>query len=79
LNTEDSTCSIFVKATGGMSLAVGIRCPLDAGANVCERPPVRTIGGCNKVEIAVAIINQHDGFSNRADILTILTRLPQCF
>ena len=28
---------------------------LDAGAEVCGRSPVRTIGGCSRVEIAVEV------------------------
>ena len=35
-----------------MSRVVGALCRLEAGANVCGRSPVRTIGGCRRVEIA---------------------------
>jgi hypothetical protein len=45
---------IFVRATGGMSRAVGGLCALDAGAEVWGMRPVRTIGGWRRVEIARA-------------------------
>jgi hypothetical protein len=45
---------IFVRATGGMSRAVGGLCALDAGAEVWGMRPVRTIGGWRSVDIAMA-------------------------
>lgn len=38
-----------------MSLAVGGLWALEAGAEVWGRRPVRTIGGCSSVDIAVAV------------------------
>lgn len=43
---------MFVSVTGGMSFEVGGLCALEAGAEVWGISPVRTIGGCNRVEIA---------------------------
>jgi hypothetical protein len=43
---------IFVRATGGISRAVGGLCALDGGAEVCGINPVLTIGGCKSVDIA---------------------------
>jgi len=54
LNADDSTCGIFVSVTGGMSRVVGGFD--DVGAAACGRSPVRTIGGCNNVEIAVRVL-----------------------
>lgn len=44
-----------MRATGAISLAVGGLCALEAGAEVCGSRPVRTIGGCNNVEMAVMV------------------------
>jgi hypothetical protein len=52
LNTEGSTCGMFVSVTGGMSLVLGGLCDEEAGAEVCGSNPVLTIGGCSSVEIA---------------------------
>lgn len=41
---------MLVSVTGGISLVEGALCA--AGPLVWGRRPVRTIGGCNKVEIA---------------------------
>ena len=47
---EVSTWGILVRVTGGLSFVDGgFGVP---GPVVCGRSPVRTIGGCNKVEIA---------------------------
>jgi hypothetical protein len=43
---------MFVRATGGMSRAVGGLCALEAGAEVWGSNPVRTMGGCRRVEMA---------------------------
>ena len=50
-----STVGIFVSVTGGMSFAVGGLWALEAGADIWGRSPVRTIGGCNSVEIAMTV------------------------
>lgn len=52
LNSVGSTVLMLVKATGGISRAVGGLCALDAGAEVCGMSPVRTIGGWRRVDIA---------------------------
>lgn len=41
---------MFVRVTGGMSLAEGSFCAL--GPEACDRRPVRTIGGCRRVAMA---------------------------
>ena len=55
MNEAGSTVGMFVSVTGGMSFAVGGLCALEAGADVCAINPVRTIGGCNNVEIARSV------------------------
>jgi hypothetical protein len=42
-----------VRVTGGISLAEGGRCPAEAWAAVYGSMPVRTIGGCSSVEMAM--------------------------
>lgn len=42
---------MFVRVTGGMSLAEGSFCAL--GPEACGRRPVRTIGGCRRVAMAL--------------------------
>lgn len=44
---------MVVSVTGGISLVLGGLWAEDAGAEVCGSRPVRTIGGCRSVEIAV--------------------------
>ena len=41
-----------MSVTGGISRAVGGLCALEAGAEVWGTRPVRTIGGCRRVDIA---------------------------
>ena len=43
MKDDGSTCGMFVKVTGGMSLAEGSFCAL--GPEVCGKRPVLTIGG----------------------------------
>lgn len=42
-----------MSVTGGMSRVEGGLCVAEAGAEVCAMSPVRTIGGCKSVEIAL--------------------------
>jgi hypothetical protein len=53
LKTDGSTCGMFVSVTGGISLVLGGLCAEEAGADVCGRRPVLTMGGCSSVEMAV--------------------------
>lgn len=46
---------MFVRVTGGISRAVGGLWALEAGADVCGIRPVRTIGGCSRVDIAISV------------------------
>jgi hypothetical protein len=63
---------IFVRVTGGMSRAVGGLCALDAGAEVCGIKPVRTMGGCRRVDMArMLLVAERPG---EIVILTILAR-----
>ena len=43
MKDDGSTWGMFVKVTGGMSLAEGSFCGL--GPEACDRRPVRMIGG----------------------------------
>jgi hypothetical protein len=50
---------MLLKVTGGMSLVVGgLKPAADADAWVCGSNPVRTIGGCNRVEMALWLVSR---------------------
>ena len=76
-------CGMLVSATGGMSFAVGGLCALDAGAEVCGRSPVRTIGGCKRVDIAAQTLELIHDLRKRwlvpfcPDSSTELAQLPE--
>lgn len=44
---------MFVRVTGGISLAVGSLCVLDVGAVAFAWRPVLMIGGCSSVDMAI--------------------------
>jgi hypothetical protein len=66
LNSAESTWVILVNVTGGISFAVGGLCALDAGADVCGRRPVRTIGAWRRVDMAVKSKPLVAGYMTRA-------------
>jgi hypothetical protein len=50
---------MLLKVTGGMSLVVGgLKPAADADACVCGSSPVRTMGGCSRVEMALWLVSQ---------------------
>lgn len=70
-----STWVMFVRVTGGISLAVGGLCALEAGAETWGRRPVRTMGGCSNVEIATFTQLEHAQVGYLASRHTILPSL----
>lgn len=50
---------MLLKVTGGMSFVVGgLKPATDADAWVCGSNPVRTMGGCSRVEIALWLVSR---------------------